>query len=169
MRLPPLHLISRSRAAAAWRDSTLRGVRGTPLAGDRAPPRGVDVKQPPPGRPRGAQGPGEASPSLPEASGDLGSQIPRSGVSQSPSWYPRPGRRGLPGSPGSGFRTRRGLLLHQPLAAGPCASPRGLRDPGSPRTSPRPPRRPPGHFPPRRDPDPRFPAPGRGQGPAARG
>jgi len=68
--------------------------------GRRAPPRGVDVKQPPAGRPRGAQRPGRALRDLRTGSGTPGSPIPGSGISQILARTPRPGE-GAPGGPGT--------------------------------------------------------------------
>jgi len=60
-----------------------------PLAGDRAPPRGVDVKQPPPGRP----GPGDPSREVRRPSG-----VPGSGIRdpEVPEGWSGPGFQGPP-------------------------------------------------------------------------
>jgi len=82
------------------------GFRRALPAGDRAPARGVDVK--PPSR-RGPD-PGTGVPRGRGLARDLG-EGPRR-----PSGGPRGPPRGLGGPPG----LPEGLVLHQPLAAGPC-------------------------------------------------
>jgi len=101
-----------------------------PRDGDRAPPRGVDVKQPlsagSPGRPGPWEGPGGPS-----------------GGPRTPKRGPRPAR--APGRTRDPDPTPRARgVLHQPLAPGPCPRP-GRGSQPSPRV-------PPGEafFPPRR-------------------
>jgi len=102
-----------------------------PRAGDRAPPRGVDVKQPPPGRPPGRPGAWEAQTALPDlsgvrgpGSGSRGSPDPGSRISRSRG----PGRAQIPGSqdPRSRDRSRhraRGWFYINPSRRGPVPGP----------------------------------------------
>jgi len=135
--------------------------RGGP--GRRAPPRGVDVKQPPGGRPPGRRGP-------PEGPGGL----PRGPRGPDPEDLGSRSRRGRRPSPGGGLEARVRVpdtaaygVLHQPLAAGPCPRPAGSRRPGVPEDSRRPPLEAGPDHPARTGPD--TPRDFRGQGPAARG
>jgi len=89
--------------------------------GDRAPARGVDVKPLPrrgPGSPGTPfPGPGDQGP-RPRSGRPPGSRIPDPGDRWEPS---RPGAGETPpGAPGAPAPRPQGLLLHQPLAAGPC-------------------------------------------------
>jgi len=99
------------------------------LAGDRAPPRGVDVKQPPPGRPprgHGAESWGSTGPLGP-------GRVPRPGpgirdpVLASPGGLPRPGG-GLSRPPDPEVRDRpppRGGFYINPSRRGPVPGPGG--------------------------------------------
>jgi len=119
----PLRIV----ASEASREPGARRNRG-------APPRGVDVKQPPAGAPGAAQGPGRAlpePPGAPEGSPGPGPRIRDLGIRGSLARDPRPGAgEGPPGTPGPASRG----VLHQPLAAGPRGTRRGSRDRGSPGT-----------------------------------
>jgi len=142
--------LSPGRGEASWdptgprRDS---GDRGTPPGVTGGSPRGVDVK------PLLARRPGPRI-------GDLGSWGSRdlgTGASQAPGgarghpsgvpdlWSRRPSGPGLPdptGSPDRGPEPQKGspapgggVVLHQPLAAGPRGSRRGLSGPATPRSA----------------------------------
>jgi len=89
----------------SWRP----GLPGRPQTGDRAPARGVDVKPPSPGW--------------------LGSGCRAAGAPW-PVWDPETGSGDLPEAPPGPSRGRcpvpdpgAGVVLHQPLAAGPCPRP----------------------------------------------
>jgi len=92
-------------------DSGLGPREGAPGArgGDRAPARGVDVKPPSAGRSPGRPG-------LARALEGPDSRIPGREPCRDPSGPFRGALEPLPGTP-------RGLVLHQPLAAGPCPRP----------------------------------------------
>jgi len=163
---------SRSRAAAAWRDSTLRGVSGPPgtPGGNRgAPPRGVDVK---PLAGGGSQGPGRA---FRTRSGDRGPGSRRPGSRRPPGsgsrGAPSPGGGpGEPSGPRPGSRTPpRGWFYINPSRRGPAVPGGGPGDPGSRRGPGRPPRE--AFFQPwpRRASDPLFRPPREPRGPGARG
>jgi len=107
-----------------WRDFPAgreNGLPGTPGSGTgrRAPARGVDVKPPPRARSGTGQGPpgpcGSWGPRLPGLPGSPGGGLPGEGT-------PVP-------VPGTWSRSRirddpaPGVVLHQPLAAGPCPRP----------------------------------------------
>jgi len=100
------------------------GARGTPPAGNRAPPRGVDVKPllaaeagRGPGTPERSPGPSRGL----EGLWDPGPQDP--GIRAPESRTLREGPRGLGRAPWPGAARPAGVVLHQPLAGG------GVQDP----------------------------------------
>jgi len=104
-----------------------RAVPGPEGAGRRAPPRGVDVKQPLRARPpRGRDTfPGSWGPGTPPGSGAGGSGIrdPGSGIREDP---PRQGG-GAPGSPGTGNRDPAGVAFTSTPRGGALSSSREPR------------------------------------------
>jgi len=97
--------------------SSRRAVRGPGAGGHGAPPRGVDVKQPPAGRPGGPRGPGRRLRSPEEALRSLGAWdpwIPRSGDLEDPG-------RG-PAAPGQGSL---GTRSRSPAGVAFTSTPRG--------------------------------------------
>jgi len=141
---------SRSRPAAAWSDFATWRRRSRPGGYRGAPPRGVDVKQPPAGRPGGAPRPRKGSPGSPgpregswTRSRDPGSRGP--GSRRAPPGRGRAFQTLGPGLPGSRARRRGGFYIN-PSRRGPAVPGGGSGDRGpgrALRTSPG------GLFPPR--------------------
>jgi len=97
-------------------------IPGSPAGNRGAPARGVDVKPPSRGRPRGSPGPrdpGTPGQGPPPGAGPREAWDPRIPGSPDPG-TPVPGTSGTPSRGPRGLPApSRGVVLHQPLAAGP--------------------------------------------------
>jgi len=127
-----LRVNSYPQPGRAWKPTpwTLVAPGGRRYRG--APPRGVDVKQPLVGGPRGPGRPGGGSQG--PGGGTPGTPVPRSRIRDPDPWPGRP--QGAPGDPGNGVpgprRPRRGGFYINPSRRGPAVpGPPGAGRPGS--------------------------------------